>query len=261
MSADHATEKGFQKFLTDMPKIILILVAIGVVTNFLPDSMLSKAIELIDNKKTETNNNLALDKTLERKGDSDILSGTYKVTRVVDGDTINVIKIGEDGKESKNLESIKVRLLGINTPESVDPRREVECFGVEASNNMKLLADGKNVILEIDRSQDTYDKYGRLLAYAYLDNGEMLNEIQIKNGYAYEYTFSKPYKYQESFKKLQAFAKENNIGLWNKGACAEPLVQTPSAFGTFPKGRTGHIWVSASYGEAPRSGEGVWVLI
>ena len=84
---------------------------------------------------------------------------TYAVTKVVDGDTIAVLM---DGKK------VTIRLIGMDTPETVDPRKPVQCFGIEASDKAKELLTGQAVEIEQDDSQDTYDKYGRLLAYVYL---------------------------------------------------------------------------------------------
>lgn len=143
--------------------------------------------------------------------DGHVLSSTeYEVIRVVDGDTI-VIK--KDGKNQT------VRLIGINTPESVDPRRPVECFAVEASNYAKQLLTGKKVTLETDPTQDTYDRYQRLLAYVYLESGEHINLTMIQKGYAYEYTYDEPYMYQSVFKKAQEQAQKEQKGLWNPNAC------------------------------------------
>ena len=73
----------------------------------------------------------------------------YEVVKVIDGDTIDV-RIGGQTE--------RIRLIGINTPETVDPRKLVECFGVEASNKAKTVLTGKKVIIESDSSQDEYDK-------------------------------------------------------------------------------------------------------
>lgn len=135
----------------------------------------------------------------------------YKVTKVTDGDTLRVDVDGE---------SERVRLIGINTPETVDPRREVECFGKEASERMKGLAEGKLIRLEYDGSQGSRDTYGRLLAYVYLEDGEMLNRKMVAEGYAYEYTYMTPYKYQTEFKELQNLARSSGRGLWSPDACA-----------------------------------------
>jgi micrococcal nuclease len=134
----------------------------------------------------------------------------YTVTHVVDGDTIDI---------QKGDQSYRVRLLGINTPETVDPRREVECYGKEASEYTKDEIDGAAVSIETDPSQDMYDKYGRLLAYVYNENAEMLNRKLLANGYAYEYTYNVPYKYQKEFKSLEEFARNQKRGLWASSAC------------------------------------------
>lgn len=134
----------------------------------------------------------------------------YKVTRVVDGDTL-VVNI--NGVEEK------VRLIGINTPETVDPRKPVECFGKEASARMKELANGKNIRLESDNSQNTHDIYGRLLDYVYLEDGQMLNRKMVAEGYAYEYTYMTPYKYQKEFRDVQTLAKVSSRGLWAPETC------------------------------------------
>lgn len=134
----------------------------------------------------------------------------YKVTRVVDGDTLVVNINGIDEK---------VRLIGINTPETVDPRKTVECFGKEASAKMKDLADGQNVRLESDDTQSTRDIYGRLLEYVYLQDGQMLNRKMIAEGYAYEYTYMTPYKYQKEFRDVQTLARVSARGLWAPDTC------------------------------------------
>lgn len=135
---------------------------------------------------------------------------SYEVLRVVDGDTIDIALLGKT----------RVRLIGINTPEVVDPRRPVQCFGKEASIKAKELLLGKSVSLEFDPSQDKYDKYGRLLAYVYLPDGTFFNEQMIRDGYAYEYTYRLPYKYQEEFKRAQREAEYGKLGLWADGVCA-----------------------------------------
>lgn len=134
----------------------------------------------------------------------------YKVTKVTDGDTLHIEMNGRDET---------IRLIGINTPETVDPRRPVECFGKEASSRMKELTGGKIVRLEYDDTQSTRDAYDRLLAYVYLEDGQMLNRKMIADGYAYEYTYLKPYKYQKEFRQLQILAKTSVRGLWSPDSC------------------------------------------
>ena len=137
----------------------------------------------------------------------------YPVSQVVDGDTIKTIVDGH---------SITIRLLGINAPETVKPNWPVECYGPEASAEMKSLLTGKNVLLSLNPDYERIDKYGRLLAYVRLDDSAnsdiFINEYLIKEGYAREYTFNEknPYQYQKQFKDDEATAKAVGKGLWGK---------------------------------------------
>ena len=123
------------------------------------------------------------------------------VTRVIDGDTIEL--------ETQQ----KVRYIGINSPESVDPRRSVQCFGLEASAYNKQLVEGKKVKLVKDVS-DT-DKYGRLLRYVYLEDGTFVNLALVQNGYARASTFPPDVKFANIFKEAEREARENKAGLWS----------------------------------------------
>lgn len=136
--------------------------------------------------------------------------GPYKILKVVDGDTIDI-----------DLNGLKerVRLIGINTPEVVDPRKPVECFGKEASEKAKSVLSGKSVFIENDGSQQNRDKYDRLLRYIYLEDGTNFNKMMIEEGFAYEYTYDLPYKYQKEFKKAQIMAEGSKKGLWADGVC------------------------------------------
>ena len=129
------------------------------------------------------------------------------VTHVVDGDTIE-ISSGE-----------KIRLLGVDTPETVDPRRPVGCFGKEASNKLKSLLEGKRVYLEKDFSDS--DKYNRLLRFVYLplESGEKLfvNDYLIREGFAKVLTIPPDVKFAERFLQAQTEARVNSRGLW--GSC------------------------------------------
>ena len=113
----------------------------------------------------------------------------------------------------------RLRLIGINSPESVDPRRPVECFGKEASKYASSILSGQGVIIETDSSQGLLDKYGRTLAYVFLPDGHNFNELMIREGYAYEYTYNKPYKYQKIFKSAQVTARDKQRGLWSPQTC------------------------------------------
>ena len=161
------------------------------------------------------------------------VSESFKVTRVVDGDTIEV-----EGGE-------KVRYIGIDTPETVDPRKPVQCFGIEASKKNKELVEGKTVRLEKDITDR--DKYGRLLRYVWVDDpsagsgqapstsfdsaqdrglGQVLfvNLELVKQGFASSYTYPPDIKYQKEFLAAEREAREAERGLWK--ACPISVVPT-----------------------------------
>lgn len=143
---------------------------------------------------------------------------TNKVIKVIDGDTIQV---NIEGKTES------IRLIGIDTPETVDPRTTVQCFGMEASNKSKELLTGKNVLLEADSTQGERDIYNRLLRYIFLEDGTNVNKLMILEGFAHEYTYqSNPYKYQNEFKLAETEARENKRGLWADNAC--PITPKPT---------------------------------
>lgn len=135
----------------------------------------------------------------------------YTVVKVSDGDTIRV-KLGEEKEQT-------VRLLGVDTPETVDPRKTVQCFGKEASAFVKQQLEGKEVTLELDSTQGDVDKYNRMLRYVYLTDGTFFNLKLLQEGYATEYTYQKPYKFQKGFKAAELAAKEEGKGFWNQTTC------------------------------------------
>jgi len=137
--------------------------------------------------------------------------GYTPLSRVVDGDTIEVAFSSTD--------KYKVRMIGINTPEVVDPRKPVECFGKEASEHLKQLLNVKYIRLSTDPSQMGEDKYGRWLRYVYLEDGTDVNLQMIKDGYAYEYTYETPYTHQAAYRAAEKVARENKIGLWSPDTC------------------------------------------
>jgi micrococcal nuclease len=127
------------------------------------------------------------------------------VRRVVDGDTIEVI--------FENGAVATVRLIGVNTPETVDPRRPVECFGAEASARLHELLDGQAVWLERDVSQT--DRFGRLLRYVWLDPDMLVNDLLVADGYAQVSTFPPDVRYVDTFSASQRAAQEAGRGLWS----------------------------------------------
>jgi micrococcal nuclease len=135
-----------------------------------------------------------------------------RVVRVVDGDTVDLVVEGR---------TERVRLIGVNTPESVDPRRPVECLGREASARAKeLLPAGAEVQVEPDPTQDTRDRFGRLLLYVYLPSGQSLGLELTRQGLASEYTYDRPYRDQALHRSAQREAQTAGRGLWAPGACA-----------------------------------------
>ncbi len=173
-------------------------------------------------------------------GASETVTNQYKVTSVVDGDTI---KLDMNG----TIETI--RLIGIDTPETVHPNKSVECMGIEASNEAKRLLTGQTVRFESDNTQDTRDRYGRLLGYVFLPNGENYGEVILRSGYANEYTYSSAYKYQSAFRAAEQSARNNKAGLWADGACAEVISTepTPTSPQNAPTTSTGQKWYVSSH--------------
>lgn len=134
------------------------------------------------------------------------LHGPYPVTRVVDGDTVRVDRDGEE---------IVVRLIGLDTPETVAPDRPVECFGPEASARTKDLVEGGEVWLEYDEVSGLTDKYDRTLAFVWLDNDTMLNEVLVAEGFAEEVTYTDGYAHQADLRAAESRAREAGAGLWS----------------------------------------------
>lgn len=141
----------------------------------------------------------------------DVLEANSVVVRVVDGDTV-VVRL--DGAEQP------VRLIGIDTPETVDPRRPPECFGAEASEaTSRLLPPGTRVRLV--RDAEVRDRYDRLLAYVYrASDGELINLALVAGGYASSSAYPPNTALQARLDDAETGARERRAGLW--GACPDP---------------------------------------
>ncbi len=135
------------------------------------------------------------------------------VTKVTDGDTIHV---------NLNGKNETIRIIGIDTPETVDPRKPVQCYGKAASDRAKQLLTNQTVRLESDPTQGDRDKYGRLLRYVWINGQTDYGLETIQQGYAHEYTYDVPYKYQAEYKQAQRDAQNNKRGLWADNACITP---------------------------------------
>lgn len=130
--------------------------------------------------------------------------GTYRVLQAEDGDTIT---IDMDGRKER------VRFIGVDTPETQDPRKPVQCFGRVASEFTKDKVTNKNVRLEADPENTNRDRYNRLLRYVFLPDGTLLNAEIIKQGYGFAYT-SFPFTKKDEFKAYEQEARSHNKGLW-----------------------------------------------
>ncbi|MEX0768675.1 MAG: thermonuclease family protein [Microthrixaceae bacterium] len=143
---------------------------------------------------------------------TDALEANATVTRVVDGDTILVMSEGTEER---------VRLIGINTPESVHPTKPVMCFGKEASKHLASLLTPTTPV-QLVRDVEARDKYGRLLAYVYrAQDGLFINLELVTAGYANQYTFPPNVAHTEQFRAAASKAREEGLGLWS--ACPKPF--------------------------------------
>ena len=142
------------------------------------------------------------------------------VTEVVDGDTIEVeigrAVAGPGAGDTQPGRSYDVRLIGIDTPETVHPQKPVQCFGREASAAAKAYLLGRDIRMVKD--VEDVDQYDRLLRYVYV-GAEMANARLVANGYASAYTYPPNVRHSELFVELQREARENNRGLWAPATC------------------------------------------
>jgi micrococcal nuclease len=167
---------------------------------------------------------------------------TATVTRVVDGDTVEI---------SPSVEGLStVRLIGVDTPET---HSGTQPYGPEASDFTRQRLEGKEVSLELD--VEKVDPYGRLLAYVYLPDGEMFNETLVEEGYAQVATFPPNVKYQDHFLQAQREAREANRGLW--GLSATELCQQTSRGNGIGGGCSGSEPESPAASQSASPGSGV----
>ena len=162
------------------------------------------------------------------------------VTQHVDGDTVYV--------RLENGQEYKLRMIGVDTPETVHPSKPIEFYGKEASDFTKSKLLGQTVYLEKDVS-DT-DRYGRLLRYIWLKppaeitkeeiKSKMFNAILVANGYAQVSTYPPDVKYQEYFIELEREARDNNIGLWDNPD-ATVAGSSSSSSGSSGSGQSGYF--------------------
>jgi len=190
-----------RKFLTAVAFVFIFVVAFALLSYNPADTEKEQHTKKNDSSGLSSSLITETGKDQPSNKDEVEIKGVF-VTRVIDGDTIEI----EGGQ--------KVRYIGIDTPEVADPRKSVQCFGKEASNKNKELVEGRRVRLEKDISET--DKYGRLLRYIYIGS-TFVNEILVKEGYAFSSTYPPDVKYQTLFVEAERKAREAKAGLW--GSC------------------------------------------
>lgn len=178
-----------QNFSIFLAGFLILLIGIGIGYWWGRAENVRLEIPVVQNEKASGTNNFV---------------GAYKVTRVIDGDTIEI-----EGGE-------KVRYIGIDTPETVDPDRPVECFGPEATQKNKELVEGQTVRLEKDTTNR--DKYNRLLRYVYVGTN-FINLELVKLGFAKSVAYPPDLQHQSEFSAAQIEAQKSNLGLWK--ACSQ----------------------------------------
>ena len=157
---------------------------------------------LCDDGYKEVNNSCIKKESCENDG------SVVFISRVIDGDTV---EFSCDGKKEK------IRIIGIDTPETVHPTKPVECFGKEASNKMREWVSMKNATLKKGEGSDSRDRYGRLLRYVEV-HGEDIGAKMIKGGFAFSYK-KYPHEKLEEYNQLEREARGNEAGLWSKTDC------------------------------------------
>ena len=174
---------------------------------------------------------------VERRSDPQ-RGSRVRVSRVIDGDTIEVQLHGTTG----------VRLIGIDTPETVHPTEPIGCFGPEASDFTKETLEGEIVRLEYD--VERADHYGRTLAYIFVD-GLLFNQTLVARGYAQVTTYPPNDRYIERFLAARRAARRSDKGLW--GQCSSRPAGDGGAVSSTSQGRgepTGNARCDPSYSPA-----------
>jgi micrococcal nuclease len=149
--------------------------------------------------------------------------GMYRVTQFVDGDTIAV---------DMNGKTEKVRMIGIDTPETHKPNTPVQCYGPAASAFTKNTIGNKKVRLEADGLNSNRDRYERLLRYVYLPDNTLLNEKIIREGFGFYYPYF-PFTKSAAFEKAQTAAQTDKKGIW--GNCS-PVKTDRGGYQSSPAG-------------------------
>ncbi len=192
--------------------LILSIVAVAGVGVFLTQNPKPQVVASVDDKQSPKIELAATTSTTPPAAEATSTVQTNAIViRVVDGDTL-VAKL-----DSEPQKEYKVRLLGVNTPETVDPRRAVQCFGKQASDLSKKTLSGKRVRLEADPQADERDKYDRLLRNLILEDGTDFNASLVREGYANAYlSFPLNPVRKAELRRLETEAKAAKRGLWGE---------------------------------------------
>lgn len=216
--------KTNHKFLAVISAVVLLLGAAWLLAGNRPNSATPENYQSLDafsstHQSGQGSDGEVAQNNIEKTKEVDIIpTEEYVVEYVVDGDTFKITYEGQ---------LTSVRIIGINTPETIDPRKSVECFGQEASNYLKARLSGQTVKLAADPTQTDRDKYGRLLRYVYLSDQDIGLEM-IQKGYGFEYTYDIPYQNQINYKQAQEEATANQVGLWASDTCVKPQTTAPT---------------------------------
>lgn len=186
----------------------LIILIIALLIGVFNPKMLQQLSDTFLSSDTERSASQTSDSTQSNPSKETGLQGPFEIKRVVDGDTVIVHK---DSKE------VKVRLLGINAPESVhEDEKKNTREGKEASKWLKDYLNSQKIYLEYDK--EPQDQFGRDLAYLYLeDRTTMVNEVIISQGLAKVVKIEPNVKYFERLKEKEKSAKQNKKGFWGSG--------------------------------------------
>jgi micrococcal nuclease len=145
---------------------------------------------------------------------------TARVTAVIDGDTIKVSIAGGA--------AVTLRYIGIDTPETVDPRAGVQCFGKEASAKNADLIATQGAVVDLEKDVSDTDQYGRLLRYVFYNGTEtMVNEVLVREGYAKASSYPPDVKYQSRLAAAESRARSEGLGLWSSACGATPPPPPP----------------------------------
>lgn len=211
-----AKEKSKFNFLSSFGTLFLVTVGFLLVFTFFSGRDQSPVEEDSDIEVVENEQDDEINPDITG-GDNDIISDSVRTP----SDTFEVLKVvaGDNIKIDVNGEVVDIRLIGVDAPNIFVPLGEPECYATESADILEEILDGNLVSYKADESQGDTDRYGNLLRYVYIEDGDendkTLNEILIERGLVYEYTYDEPYLLRNNFLEAEKKAKNEGIGLWS----------------------------------------------